>query len=109
MRAKYEEKKNACLENLITLIRRRMLNDVALFDRIYIRALIIIFFFSSVSTRKFLDHNGGRCVTNSFRQKSGRGGKKTNKTQKFSPILSRLLSFSRLLSQQGEEGKNKNG
>ena len=73
-----------------------MLNDVALFDRIYIRALI--FLQLQLLRESFPDNNRGRCVTNFFPTKSGgwRGKKiiKCDDEKKPKTLFSPLFSFS---------------
>ena len=66
-----KNKKTACLKKkqILSLFIRWMLNDVALFDRIYIRALI--FLQLQLLRESFPDNNRGRCVTNFFPTKSG--------------------------------------
>ena len=93
-----KNKKTACLKKkqILSLFIRWMLNDVALFDRIYIRALI--FLQLQLLRESFPDNNRGRCVTNFFPTKSGgwRGKKiiKCDDEKKPKTLFSPLFSFS---------------
>ncbi len=86
-----EMKNTACLKPILSLFIRWMLNDVALFDRIYIRALI--FLQLQLLRESFPDNNRGRCVTNSFQQKKNRVDEEGKCNTKKNPNCF-LLSFS---------------